>query len=264
MKNNQTVVLAAVRHKGLALEYASKEMKSNQKVVAAAVQEDGFALRCASEEMKNNETVVLAAVQQFVRALVFASEEMKNNQTVVLAAVRHKGLALEYASKEMKNNQTVVLAAVQQKGLALEYASEEMKNNENIVLAAVQQETKPLRYASEEIQKRIRNAAEQFGCRDVREYSQAMLHPLVVQVQVSNESCAHDLGLTCHNMGGELLAAVTLQREDDANMLHHKITNAVNPPHGPASLNLVLPGGQLLRDLDRECNIHNAISRSVP
>merc|ERR1719161_3347833 len=149
----------------------------------------------------------------------------------------------------MKNKESVVMSAVQQNGRALICASEDMKNQESVVMAAVQQKGSALEYASEDMKKMISNGALKFGI-DVQQYVRAVLNPKLVQVQVSKESGTQDLTLTCHNLGGIPLATVTLQPEDDEDMLRQKIADAVHPPHGRASLNLVLPCGQLLRNLD--------------
>ena len=54
MRNNVTVVTAAVKQKGLAREHASEEMKANESIVTTAVTQNGIALEHASEDMKNN------------------------------------------------------------------------------------------------------------------------------------------------------------------------------------------------------------------
>ena len=64
MKDNETVVLAAVRQHGYALAYASDTMQNNETVVTAAVQQNGEALWYASANMQNNLQVILAVFVQ--------------------------------------------------------------------------------------------------------------------------------------------------------------------------------------------------------
>ena len=72
---------------------------------------------------------------------------------------------------------------------------------------------------------------------------------MLLQVQVSAEHRTPDLILICQNMNGEVVATVTLDPEDDAQMLRQKIADAIHPPNGPVSLDIILPGGQRLRYL---------------
>merc|ERR1711977_435385 len=83
-------------------------------------------------------------------------------------------------------------------------------------------------------------------------YAQGTLNPMLVELKVSKEeSSSEGLTVTCHNMAGDVLATVSFQpEEDDAMTLRQKIVAAVDPEYGPASLHLVMPGGERLRDLD--------------
>ena len=60
-----------------ALEFASGNMKDNVTVVLAAVGKNGCTLQFVSENMKDNERVVLAAVGKNVRVRRFASEKVE-------------------------------------------------------------------------------------------------------------------------------------------------------------------------------------------
>merc|ERR1719379_3056223 len=187
---------------------------------------------------------------------------MKNKERVVLAAVQQYGDALYNASEELKNKESVVLAAVQQKGWALGYASEEMKNTESVVLAAVQQYGCALKFASEEIKNRIQETASTFSV-GIQECAQGMLNPMLLQVQVSAEHRTPDLILICHKMNGEAVATVTLDPEDDAQMLQQKIADAVHPPYGLVSLNIILPEGHRLRDLPPSDSVQKCLVAPV-
>lgn len=76
-----------------------------------------------------------------------------------------------------------------------------------------------------------------------------LLSPMLLQLQVSTENPAQDPVVTCRSLGGEVLASVTVAREDDERMLRTKIAAAVRAPHGLDSLVLVLPEGQRLCDV---------------
>merc|ERR1712224_443052 len=122
-------------------------------------------------------------------------------------------------------------------------ASEEMQNKESVVLAAVQQDGNALEWASEEMKHRIKKTASTFSV-GIQKCARGMLNPMLLQVRVSAEHHTPDLILICHNMNGKVVATVTLDPRDNAQMLRKKIVKAVHPPNGPVSLNIILPGGQ--------------------
>eukprot|EP00971_Amphidinium_carterae_P243955 4844316-Amphidinium_carterae.1 len=73
--------MAAVKHNGMALQYAAEECKRDHEIVIAAVQQNGHALDYASEECKADHGIVLAAVQQCGMALGFAADELLLDST---------------------------------------------------------------------------------------------------------------------------------------------------------------------------------------
>ncbi len=70
--------MVAVKHDGLALNFADKSFKKDREVVLAAVQQYGLALEYAHESFKDRE-IVLAAVQQDGLALRYADETLKKD-----------------------------------------------------------------------------------------------------------------------------------------------------------------------------------------
>lgn len=166
------LVKAAVRHNGLALKFASKELRGDYDIVRTAVEQHGWALAFASKTLRNNPDIVLTAVEQQGCALQYASDELKNDLDIVLTAVIQDGWSLEYASDylrddfnvahaavtqdswslkyasdSIKNNHAIVMAAVLRNGLTLEFSSDELKNNRDIVLAAIQQNPRAFHFA---------------------------------------------------------------------------------------------------------------------
>ena len=235
-------------------------MKNNESIVLAAVTQCGHALAFASLELKNSETVVLAAIDQNGLALQYASKEMKNSETVVLAAVYQNGLALQYASAEMKNSETVVLDAVSQNGEALEYASAGIKNNERIALTAI------AKGASEDLvpmdlMTSIREAARAHRLTP-EAYADARLHAQIVQIFVFSQSSGQGLTITCHKLNGDQLATLTLQTEMHGEIIDLRglIAAALQPPRGPASLRIVLPTGHFLGDIDSQVPLQRLVS----
>jgi len=86
-------VLAAVKSRGAALEFASDELQTDQEVVLEAVKADGRALEFASAELQADREVVLEAVKSDGAALPFAAEKLQADPEV-LAAVKPPSLQL--------------------------------------------------------------------------------------------------------------------------------------------------------------------------
>jgi hypothetical protein len=112
-----------------ALRSASEELKNDRSVVLAAVTRQGYALEFASEELKKDPEVVLASTGFHFYALKYASEELKKDRSVMLAAVRIDGWALEYASEELRKDREVVLAAVKHCCCGIGFASEGLRED---------------------------------------------------------------------------------------------------------------------------------------
>lgn len=127
-------------------------LRDDKEVVIAAVKQRGLALEFASDRLKDDKEIVLTAVQQFGLALAYASKKLKDDKEIVFAAVQQSGLALEHASKKLQNDKEVVFAAICQDGNAIFYASPRLKDNKEVVLAAVQEDYFALRFSSDEIQ----------------------------------------------------------------------------------------------------------------
>ena len=118
-------------------KYLKKEFKNNEKVVLIAVKNYGGALEYAPE-FKNKKEVVLEAVQnKYGDPLKYASPDLKKDKDVVLAAVSKNGIALKYASPGLQNDKDVVLAAVNKCGAAFEYTSPDLKKDIEIFLTSL-------------------------------------------------------------------------------------------------------------------------------
>lgn len=122
-KEDKGIVLAAVKHKGSELQYATETLKGDKDVVLAAVGENAWAYRYASENMRGDPDVALLAVKQDPTLLEHTPASIKDNKEVVLAAIVSqpkyslttvpKGVAFNFASSRLQNDIDVVLAAVE-------------------------------------------------------------------------------------------------------------------------------------------------------
>ena len=148
-KADRDVVLSAVQHRGMALQFASAELRGDCDVVFAAVWQSCWALQFASAELRGDRDVVLAAVRRDGRAFRFASAELRGDRDFVLAVVHRDWSALQFASCELWDNRDVVLAAVQRDYRALRFASAQLRGYLErwalMVLAGVQKNSRKKR-----------------------------------------------------------------------------------------------------------------------
>ena len=153
LKNTKHVVVEAVNRSGMALEYASTERKSDPSVVIAAVRENGMALQFADPALRADKRLVLAALEgSGIHAggvLMHVNPALKADKAIATGAVKENGFALREFSAALQDDKDVVMAAVAQHGGALRHASGRMKDDKDVVMAAVAQYGFALRYASE-------------------------------------------------------------------------------------------------------------------
>ena len=132
-------VMAAVKHSGWMLAWASAPLKKDFDIVLAAVTRNGRALYYADEDLKKDRDIVLAAVKQDIHALMYASDDLKKDREIVMAAVTRNGLALRDADEDLKKDRKIVLAAVTKNGEALKFADYLLVHDPEIVMAAAAQ-----------------------------------------------------------------------------------------------------------------------------
>jgi hypothetical protein len=92
LKANKNVVMAAVKNRGMVLEYASNDLKKDFDVVLAAVKQFGSALKYASDELKDTEEIVIAAIQQNYSSINYASPKLKEKLKDLAADIREKAM----------------------------------------------------------------------------------------------------------------------------------------------------------------------------
>lgn len=107
-------IMAAMRVRGLELEYAAESKKGNPKIVIAAVRNNGMALRFANQLLKDNEEIVTAAVRNNGMALQFATQRLRDNEEIVNAAVRQSSLALQFAAGLARTSYVVRQAVLEE------------------------------------------------------------------------------------------------------------------------------------------------------
>lgn len=98
-------VLAAVKHNGWALRWATESQRADAEIVLEAVKTAGSSLELAAPSLRADRNIVLTAVCQDGRALQYAAQTFRSDEEVVRVAVEQCGQALQYASDELRSKQ---------------------------------------------------------------------------------------------------------------------------------------------------------------
>lgn len=258
LRADRELVFAAVSNRGDALQHAADELKADKELVLAAVGNCGDALQHASPELRADREVVLAAVSNQGHALQDAAPELRADRELVLAAARQQGHALQHAAPALRADRELVLATVSRHGHALQHASPELQADREVVLTAVSNWGRALVYAERSLAASIRASAQSAGlC--VRGYAQAELRPIILQVFTSADSSTGALVVTCCTLGGEEVAALTVEGSDADTEVAELCRLASLRLSQLGDLRLVLPGGSLLRKEDTDCPLRELL-----
>jgi len=126
LRDHENTVLAAVGHRGWALQMASSRLQAHREVCGGCMLIPFLASFLKYHHMHHRITVVWINSSPFI---IFHPMNIK----VVLAACQQDGSALLYASEALKADRGVVLAAVATYGSALNWASPELQNDKDVV-----------------------------------------------------------------------------------------------------------------------------------
>ncbi len=151
-KDDEKLVMLAIKKNGRILEYASKRLQDNETLVSEAVRSNGGALAHASKRLKDDDDIVSIAIDSYGTYLQHASTRLQDDDDIVMDALMSNGANLQYASKRLRADKWYVSLAVKNNSSALEYASEALKNDRNLVLLSVKTYSSNLSYASKKLQ----------------------------------------------------------------------------------------------------------------
>ena len=151
-KDDEELVLLAIKKNGRILKYASERLQNNEKLVNIAVGTNGAALAYASERLKDDDDIVSMAIDSYGTYLQYASKRLQDDDDIVMDALRSNGANLQYASERLRDDKWYVNLAIKNNSSALEYASKRLQNDKALVLLSVRTYSSNLAYASNKLQ----------------------------------------------------------------------------------------------------------------
>ena len=158
-RDDDEIVLAAVRKCGKAIVHCSDRLKHDRRVALAAVT-DSAALQFCSDEHRADPEVVTAAVQsnssRFGVQIQFASASLRADRAFMFGLLKkarelvsswgsttlHGGALLRYASEELRSDRDFVMLALRngalRQGFNVLSISSELRGDRELVLSAVE------------------------------------------------------------------------------------------------------------------------------
>lgn len=149
IKDDYSVIQAAVYEDPMAIQYASAFLKNDNDLARLVLEENGLGLQYLSPSIKDDEGWVKTAVEQNPLALQYASEKRKNDPELLKGLISKDGLYLKNIDESIRNDEELVKAAVKQNPLAIKYASKKIRGNIEIMNMAVEKNGDALVYASD-------------------------------------------------------------------------------------------------------------------
>jgi len=188
VKQDASLILAAVKREPLALQFADDVVRADRDVVLASVRRCGDAFSFASDNLKRERDFVMHIVGMQSGTLKYACAELQADPQIqeeaettsypervsnadngaavsmlvrdaperwrtdlqlALLAVKKCGGALQHVPESLRDDKEVVFAAVRQDGNALAFASEGLRADKAIVLAAVRTSPAAIKFAKD-------------------------------------------------------------------------------------------------------------------
>ena len=115
----KTIILAAVKNDGRAIEYIPTELLDFN-IALEAVTNEGDTLKFVPKELRNDFIIALAAVKNNGSAIKHVPYQLKNNKRFILQAVKNNPSVFTYLDKQFINKR-IALKAVRINGSFLEY-----------------------------------------------------------------------------------------------------------------------------------------------
>jgi hypothetical protein len=104
------VILAAVRHDGYALQFASDKLKDDKEIVLTAIGKyEGDVLEYASERLKDDKETVLSAVGRCEYSIGYASERLRHDADVIFAVLEAHPGQFENLPEDVQENLDYIL-----------------------------------------------------------------------------------------------------------------------------------------------------------
>ena len=161
MKDNEDIVLSALKNYPSSFKFASKRIRDIKKYAIMALEgEEKFNFVGIDEKWFKHPIFLFEGIKITPKLLSKFDRGMLSRE-MVLSFVKRDGLTLNFLP-EYNDDFEVVEEAVSQNGMALKFASPKLKDNVQISLIAMAKDIEASRFIGENVRKYLRSIPDRF------------------------------------------------------------------------------------------------------
>jgi hypothetical protein len=136
MKQNELVVLKAVKKTTKALEYAHESFRVDKSRVCKLLDTIPVAYKYISDELRNDVDVFTLAFKRCPENAKYMGLDLKNNPAIASLIIQVNPVYFQFCSTNLKNNKEIAMQALRLNGNMLKYC-QDLGTDKNVVLAAL-------------------------------------------------------------------------------------------------------------------------------
>ena len=152
LKKQQKFALICVEKHGSTLAFFD-DFKNNEEIVLLAIKTYRDALQYANEELRNNESFVLEAIKINHYSIVYASSNLLESRDFIIKAIKIKGRIITFLDENIKSDKDLVLLAIKN----TDYLTKDMimflLHDKEVMIAEIKKNISTYHYLSEELKK---------------------------------------------------------------------------------------------------------------
>jgi len=136
LQSNKFFVLCSVNANGNNLRNTSMRFKDDEDVVIAAIKDRAESILYASERVKKNKKILLMAIKKnpkLFKLLTVSQEKLRNDKDFVLSVIKIDAMLLEFASEKLRDDKHIVFSAIKRDSPSIRYASSRLRKDSTVI-----------------------------------------------------------------------------------------------------------------------------------
>ena len=126
--NSIEYAVEVVKNNAYSYYYLNDKLKNDKSIIIAAVMTDIDLFSYIPKTFKNNRKFILEIIEECPLIIENISDELKNDKMIIWKGLQQDGWILKYASNEIKDNIVFVLEAVKSTPEAIEFATQRIQD----------------------------------------------------------------------------------------------------------------------------------------
>ena len=136
LQSNKFFVLCTVSANGNKLRNASMRFKDDEDVVITAIKDRAESILYASERIKKNKKILLMAIKKnpkLFKLLTVSQEKLRNDKDFVLSVIKIDAMLLEFASEKLRDDKHIIFSAIKRDSSSIRYASSRLRKDSTVI-----------------------------------------------------------------------------------------------------------------------------------